>query len=245
MGKNILITGATSGIGRALARSYNNEGNKVIALGRNLAVIDELKSMGIAGYSVDLTNLSELLEVAKLISSEYHHIDIAILNAGTCEYVDINKFDAELVARVMNTNIISFANTVQAVLPMLRLSLDKHLVGTASMAAYLPLPRAEAYGASKAAIQYFLESLAIDLADEGFTVTTINPGFVRTPLTNKNDFPMPFILEIDEAVKIIKLGIANKSIEIHFPLKLSLLMKLFRLCPKFLWRKIARNFQKK
>lgn len=245
MGKNILITGATSGIGKALAISYNNDGNQVIALGRNLEVINDLKSIGIAGYAVDLTNLSELLEVSKLISLEYHHIDIAILNAGTCEYVDVKMFDAELVSRVISANIISFANTVQAVLPMLRLSIDKHLVGTASMAGYLPLPRAEAYGASKAAIQYFLESLAIDLADEGFTVTTINPGFVRTPLTNKNDFSMPFILEISDAVNIIKSGIENKSIEIHFPLKLSLLMKLFRFCPKFLWRKIARNFKKK
>jgi short-subunit dehydrogenase len=245
MVKNILITGATSGIGNALAISYHQDGNTVIALGRNTSVISELTQIGIDAYCVDLTSLIDVLAVADLITVKYSHVDIAILNAGTCEYIDIKNFDAQLIARVINANIISFANSVQAFLPLLRLSLDKHLVGTASMAGYLPLPRAEAYGASKAAIQYFLEALAIDLADEGFIVTTINPGFVKTPLTNKNDFPMPFILETEQAVTIIKSGIASKKIEINFPWKLNIPIKILRFCPKWLWRKLARNFKKK
>lgn len=242
---NILITGATSGIGRELAVSYHKDGNLVIALGRNLGALKELTEMGIDTFQVDLTNLDELLQVAVQITERYHHLDIAILNAGTCEYIDISQFDARLVARVMNANVLSFANSVQAVLPLLRNSLVKHLVGTASMAGYLPLPRAEAYGASKAAVQYLLENLAIDLAGEGFTVTTINPGFVKTPLTQKNDFPMPFMVEVATAVKIIKLGITDKKTEIHFPYRLTLPMKFLALLPKPIWRRLGRRFIKK
>ena len=112
------------------------------------------------------------------------------------------------------------------------------------MAYYLPLSRAEAYGASKAAANYLLETLAIDLIPEKILVTVVNPGFVKTPLTAKNDFPMPFALEVDEAVRIIKNGILRKKSEIHFPYHLTLIIKFLSLLPRSWWRILGQKFKK-
>ena len=112
------------------------------------------------------------------------------------------------------------------------------------MAYYLPLSRAEAYGASKAAVNYLLESLAIDLAIENIFVTIVNPGFVKTPLTNRNDFSMPFLITAKNASTIIIKGIAKRKVEICFPKKLTIPMKIFSFLPRLWWRKIGVIFRK-
>jgi short-subunit dehydrogenase len=241
---NILITGATSGIGLLLAKSYLKDGHKVIAIGRNIAVLDELSKLGIYTVAIDLVDLELVREKFKAISADFECIDIAILNAGNCEYLDVQNFDASLIRRVFDANIISLANSIEAVLPLLRKSKVRHLVGVASMAGYLPLSRAEAYGASKAAANYMLETLAIDLVQDKILVSVVNPGFVKTPLTAKNDFPMPFALEVDAAVKIIKNGILRQKAEIHFPYRLTLIIKLLSLLPRSWWRILGQKFKK-
>lgn len=240
----ILITGATSGIGHELAKIYKQDNHEVIALGRNQEALKNLEKMGIETRQVDLSNLEATRETFKAIEVKHGHIDLAILNAGNCEYIDCKDFDAQLIKRVFDANVITLANSIEGVLPLLRKSKQPHLAGVASMAAYLPLSRAEAYGASKVAANYLLEALAIDLIDENITVSIINPGFVKTPLTDKNDFPMPFVLEVHDAAKIIVKGIAAKKIEIHFPLRLTIPMKLLSLFPRKLWRKIGQKFKK-
>ncbi len=241
---NILITGATSGIGYELALSYAKDGHNVIAIGRNTSVLKELNQFGINTLEADLINLSELRVKFVQLTLNYSFIDIAILNAGNCEYMDTLNFDAELVKRVMDTNVITMANSIEMVLPLLRKSKTPHLAGVASMAYYLPLSRAEAYGASKAAANYLLEALSIDLKSENIKVSVINPGFVKTPLTAKNDFPMPFALNTDQAVKIIKAGIAKQKAEIHFPFRLTLIIKLLSLLPRTWWRWFGQIFKK-
>lgn len=241
---NILITGATSGIGRGLALSYLADGHNVIAVGRNAIELDKLAELGIYPLQLDLVNLDQVREAYQKLSGEFGCIDIAILNAGNCEYVDVSKFDATLIHRVMDANFTSFVNSVELVLPLLRKSSIRHLVGVASIAGYLPLSRAEAYGASKAAVNFLIESLAIDLISEKFIVTAVNPGFVKTPLTAKNDFPMPFALSVEESVKVIRSGITKRKKEIHFPYRLTLIIKLFSLLPRVLWRKVAQLFKK-
>ena len=241
---NILITGATSGIGLGLAKSYIADGHRVIALGRNATVLNELSLLGVYTVELDLVDLEKSREKFINIAKDFEYIDLAILNAGNCEYLDVANFDASLIKRVFDANIISLANSVEGVLPLLRKSKIPHLVGVASMSLYLPLSRAEAYGASKAAANYMLETLAIDLASEKILVTVVNPGFVKTPLTAKNDFPMPFALEVDAAVSIIKKGILNKKIEIHFPYRLTLIIKLLSLLPRSWWRVLGQKFKK-
>jgi short-subunit dehydrogenase len=240
----VLITGATSGIGLALAKLYQEQHHQVIALGRNQAVLDTLNELAIETWQLDLANLDATRETFTAIAEKHGYIDLAILNAGSCEYIDSKHFDAKIVKRVFDANVITLANSIEGVLPLLRKSAIPHLAGVASMSAYLPLSRAEAFGASKAAFNYLLETLAIDLIDENIPVSVINPGFVKTPLTAKNDFPMPFALEVNAAAKIIANGLAAKKTEIHFPLPLSIPMKLMSLLPRGLWRKIGRKFKK-
>lgn len=237
---NILITGASSGIGRGLAISYAAAGHNVIAIGRNKVALDELAILGISCLQLDLVNLDDVREQSAQLNLTLNNLDLAILNAGNCEYLDISSFDAALIKRVFDANVISFANSLELVLPLLRKAHNPHLVGVASIAGYLPLSRAEAYGASKAAIIYLLDTLAIDLAKEKILVTTVNPGFVKTPLTAKNDFPMPFAIDVSTATKIIQRGIAQKKIEIHFPYRLTFVIKLLGLLPRSWWRYLGK-----
>lgn len=237
---NILITGASSGIGRGLAISYAAAGHNVIAIGRNKVALDELAILGISCLQLDLVDLDAVREQSAQLNLTLNNLDLAILNAGNCEYLDISSFDAALIKRVFDANVISFANSLELVLPLLRKAHNPHLVGVASIAGYLPLSRAEAYGASKAAIIYLLDTLAIDLAKEKILVTTVNPGFVKTPLTAKNDFPMPFAIDVSTATKIIQRGIAQKKIEIHFPYRLTFVIKLLGLLPRSWWRYLGK-----
>lgn len=240
----VLITGATSGMGWALVKEYKQQNHQVIAIGRNLQALNDLEELGIETWQLDLTDIESTREIFKVIGDKHGYIDLAILNAGNCQYIDCKHFDAQIIKMVFDANIITLANSIEVVLPLLRKSKIPHLAGVASMAGYLPLSRAEAYGASKIAANYMLEALAIDLIDENITVSIINPGFVKTPLTDRNDFPMPFVITAEAAAKIIIKGIAAKKIEIHFPLRLTIPMKLLSLIPRKLWRRIGQKFKK-
>ena len=242
---NILITGATAGIGRQLALEYAKNGHKIFALGRNQLVLNELANNSlIIPLAADITSIDELMKAAQYVLSIAQHLDLVILNAGTCEYVDVNKFSALLFKRVMDINFIGAVNCLEVFLPLLKKSIQPHLVGVSSMSYYLPLSRAEAYGASKAALNYLFESLAIDLRQYNIDVTVVNPGFVKTALTQQNDFPMPFIIPVEEAARIIVNGIYKRKAEICFPSKLTIPMKLLSWLPRGLWRKLGCIFRK-
>lgn len=236
----ILITGATSGIGRQVAVDYHKLGHEVWAVGRNAQALEELRSLGLQTGQVDLTDSAATL--AWFLTLD--RIDLAILNAGTCEYVDMPQFDSALVIRVMRANVESLAICLEGVLPLLRKSNAPHLAVVGSSAAYVPLPRAEAYGSSKAAVAYMVETLRIALAKEKIPVSLICPGFVKTPLTDLNDFPMPFRITVDQASDYIRKGLARKKAEIHFPKRFTYMLKLFSLLPRPIWRKIAEQMVK-
>ncbi|MEN9390872.1 MAG: hypothetical protein RL017_169 [Pseudomonadota bacterium] len=240
----VLITGATSGIGLALVKLYKSYQHEVIAIGRNKQVLIDLENQGIEVCQLDLINLDDTRSTFKKIADKHQKIDLAILNAGIWEFFDCKNFDAELVKRIFDSNVITLANSIEGVLPLLRKSSAPHLAGVASIAGYLPLPRAEAYGASKAAADYLFETLAITLKKENIAVSVINPGFVKTPMTAKNNFPMPFALEVDVAAKIIFKGLEARKAEIHFPYSLTIPMKLMSLMPRTWWRILGRKLIK-
>jgi short-subunit dehydrogenase len=236
---NILITGATSGIGYQLAIDYVEQLHNVIVMGRNKSILAELARKGCNAIEIDISNYEDCQKKFNEISQQVPCLDIVILNAGICEYIDTKNFTASIFKKTYDINIMGLVNCIEFTLPLIRKSQIRHLVGTASLSQYLPFYRASAYGSSKIAIDYILNSLAVDLSPEKIHVSVINPGFVKTPMTNKNDFNMPFIINVTDASIAIRKGIANKSIDIHFPKKLSYLLKFFNILPNIIKRKIS------
>jgi len=252
----IWITGASSGIGEALALHLAAAGNRVLLTARNPVRLAELAqtSDNIAALACDITDKAALAETGKAIEAKYGYIDRVIINAGTCEYFDVAEPDWEMARRVMEVNFFGAINTAAVALPLLQKRADSigstdkssdkgsikkpQMVLVASLASVVPFPRSEAYGASKAAVQYYFEALRIDLDRQNIAVTVVQPGFVETPLTAKNDFPMPFLVKADDAAKIIAVKIADYPHLVRFPGRLSSLLYSLRLLPR-LWHWIA------
>ena len=236
--RHVWVTGASTGIGRAVTIELARRGARVVASARNESALDTLvRECGdrVQALPLDVTDRQANRWAAEEISRRMGGLDIAFLNAGTCEYVDVASFDSALFERTIRSNFLSMIYGIEAALPLLRQSPAPQLVGMSSTVAYRGLPRSEAYGASKAAIKNLFESLQIDLAREAFRVSVVCPGFVRTPLTDRNDFPMPFRIEADEAARRIVDGIEAGKPEIHFPRRFSLLFKLMTLLPDRLY----------
>ena len=236
----ILITGATSGIGKQLALDYQKDGHEIWVIGRNQEALDELAEAGFHTARLDLSERTESLQWFSTLTA----VDLAVLNAGSCEYIDLPEFDSALVSRVMRANVESVAISIEGILPALRNGTNPHLVVVGSSASYLPLPRAEAYGSSKAAVAYMVNTLRLDLHRENIAVSLVSPGFVETPLTKKNDFPMPFQVSVQEASKRIRNGIAKRKKEIHFPKRFTYILKALSMLPNSIWTVIGKRLVK-
>ncbi|OUL58153.1 SDR family NAD(P)-dependent oxidoreductase [Pseudoalteromonas ulvae] len=234
--KTVLITGASSGIGQALCVEYASLGYQVYAGGRNQERLEALAKSypNVVPLICDLTDLAKIQSA----SQELPALDLLILNAGNCEYIDdpIN-FDAQLFNRVIQANLISVANSLSVWLKLVKQG--GTVAFNSSSATFLPLPRAEAYGASKAAVSYLANTLRIDLKSKGIHVSLIHPGFVETPLTEKNTFPMPSIVTAEQAAVIIRRGLDKNKNEINFPRAFIFIMKLMAHLPNVVWQKIA------
>jgi NAD(P)-dependent dehydrogenase (short-subunit alcohol dehydrogenase family) len=210
--KTLLITGASSGIGKATAVEAAQQGWKVIACGRNQARLAEMRTRhsNIETLAFDITNKGECQGALDTL-----RIDVVILNAGTCEYVDVDEWDVELFKRVFDANFFGAVNCLQALLPHLRRG--NQLVFIDSLARMLPFTRSQAYGASKAALFYLAKSLDVDLKHKGVCVQTISPGFVKTPLTDKNQFDMPMQISAEQAAKAVMKNVTKKTKTGYFP----------------------------
>ncbi|WP_350432728.1 SDR family NAD(P)-dependent oxidoreductase [Shewanella sp. H8] len=231
----VLITGASSGIGFALAEHYLRQGAEVIACGRNAQALKAIT--GATALEFDITDSTQVeaaaIKLKQLLHNNHWQLQQVILNAGSCEYIDdALHFDSALFARVINTNVVAMGYCLEHFLPLLNRGARLGLMS--SSATYLPFPRAEAYGASKAAISYLGRSLRVDLAEHGIGVSVICPGFVKTPLTDKNDFAMPMQITAQQAAVAIYNGMQRQRNEIHFPGKFTWLLKLASLLPESL-----------
>lgn len=233
--RTIWITGASSGIGESLVRALLDRDNHLIITARNRSRLEEMAEMTGARFTVLPADVSDddAMEPARdFFRGLPGGLDSAILAAGNCEYVDTGSFDAGAVARMMAVNTTGMARCVEAALPALRRSGNQpHIVGVSSASAVTGLPRAEAYGASKAAVVSFLESLGLDLHAEGIDVSIVLPGFVDTPLTRQNDFPMPFLMDSERAAEKIIAGVEARKIRIAFPWQLMLALRLLAALP--------------
>lgn len=226
----IWITGASTGIGAALASRLLEKGHSVIVTARssaNLQPLVESCPERCHPLVVDLTDKDALPAAEKSLLGLVGYLDVVIINAGTCEYVDVKNFSSESFATVMDINFTGAVHTLELALPFLRRSPNKpYIVGISSMAAVLPMPRSQAYGASKVALEYMLESMRVDMTGEGIDISVVRPGFVKTPLTDRNDFPMPFIQTPEQAAAAILKGMSQRKWTIQFPWQLRSIMTL-------------------
>lgn len=230
----IWITGASSGIGYALSAKLLAEGNIVIATARHgdkLQTLKESYSEKLHIYQLDVTDEVAVKEFCLQITEKFNHIDTMILNAGICEYIDWPDFDLKILHHNMNTNFWGMANCIAYGIKALQGSAKPYIVGMASSAAIIGLPRAEGYGSSKAAVRYLLQCLQVQYYNSNIDVSIVTPGFVKTELTSKNDFPMPFLISVDRAANIILSGMKKRKTEIKFPFIMILLLNFLSIIP--------------
>lgn len=244
MTSTCLITGASSGIGRELALHYAANGWTVYAVARSADKLEQLsKNSRIRALALDLTDNAALQRSAQQLADKGVVLDLVLLNAGTCEYVDANDLDLAAFERTFAINFHAVVAATKFFMPLLKASLTPQLAIVSSMAHFFPFTRSEAYGASKAAVSYFVDSLRVDLADSGIHISLIEPGFVDTPLTQKNDFSMPFLVPVSQAASRIYTGLAKGNSRIRFPRRLSLLLKLLSLLPYNLRNSVAKRMK--
>lgn len=247
-GRRIWLTGASSGIGAQIAEELLTSGARLALTARTLAPLKALSDRfpgQVLLVPGDLTDIVQVREISKRITQAWGALDTVILNAGTCEYVDVREFDSALIERVVRTNLLANCYCIESALPLLRAGSRPYLVGVVSSVTYWALPRAQAYGASKAGLRYLLESLRIDLAQEGINVTLVSPGFVDTPLTENNDFPMPMRWSAQKAAQHICQRLKKRPLEIAFPTMFIFSLRLLANLPKrlqvALGKRLARN----
>ena len=233
--RRIWLTGASSGIGAALAELLLQRGHHLALSARTIEPLNALVERYPGQVLVaagDLGDAAQVRAIGQHIAQAWGALDSVILNAGTCEYVEVHSFEAAMIERVVRANLFSASYCIEAALPLLRLGHEPQLVGVGSSVTYLALPRAEAYGASKAGMRYLLEALRIDLAAEGIAVTLVSPGFVDTPLTRKNDFAMPMRWPVDKAARHIAERLDKRPYEIAFPGPFIIILRLLAHLPK-------------
>ena len=229
------VVGASAGIGAALARELADRGARVAVSARSEEGLRAVAGGRMAVVPVDVTDRSAVLAAADAVRVELGGIDVAVLNAGTWSRFRVEQWDSALFAETVQVNLMGVVHALEAVVPDMLARGEGRVVGMASVAGYRGLPGSEAYGATKAALVNLLEALRGSLAPRGVVVQTIAPGFVRTRLTDRNHFPMPWRVEPEQAARVIADGIARDKAEVVFPLPMMLAMKTARLVPVRAW----------
>lgn len=239
-GQRVWLVGASSGIGAALADELVRRGATVAISARRAEELERVSGGRMTTVPLDATELDAVVGAADAVRAALGGLDVVVWSAGYWDQFDAAEWDPEMFERHVKVNLFGLNNVLAAVLPGMARAGRGHLVGVASVAGYRGIAGAEAYGATKAAQINLLEALRAALSRKGIRVTTVCPGFVRTEMTASNSFPMPFIIDADEAARSIADGIERRRVEIVFPLRMALLMKTARLLPVRLWALLTR-----
>jgi short-subunit dehydrogenase len=237
-GKVVWVVGASSGIGAATASELEARGATVAISARREQELERVSCGRMLVVPVDVTNTAAVAAAANRVREVHGRIDVAVLAAGWWQQMDARAWDTEVFDRHVQVNLVGTSNAIAAVLPEMLERGSGVIAGIASVAGYRGLAGAEAYGATKAAQINLLEALRVQVRRSGVRVTTVCPGFVRTELTAGNAFPMPFLMDADEAARAICDGLERGRTEIVFPLPMALLMKAARLVPVGLWARL-------
>jgi len=234
------VTGASSGIGRQVALDLARAGWTVAVTARREEELARLAREAPPGRilvaAADVTDAEAIAAAASRVEAESGRpIALAILNAGTYVHDSAQGFDLKAFATQVNVNLIGTANALAAVMPGMIARRSGQIAIVSSVAGYRGLPRAIAYSATKAALIAMSESLKFDLDRAGVMITLVNPGFVKTPLTDRNDFPMPFLMRVEDASRRIIEGLARGRFEVCFPRRFAYILKTMRILPYALY----------
>ena len=231
--KKIWVTGASSGIGKAVAEKFAREGWKVAVSARRKELLDEMaKNDNIFSFPLDVTNFENCKSTFNKIRDQLGDIDICFLCSGTYDPKKEQELNLEENKFVMDVNYFGTLNCVKAVEKYFKEKKAGHISIVSSIAGYRGLPNSSGYGPSKAALTNFAESIYFDFKKYGVRVSVTSPGFIKTPLTDKNEFPMPFLRSPEFAADKVYNGLVkSRSFEIHFPKQLTITLKFLRILP--------------
>ncbi len=247
MNKVIWITGASSGIGKALALKFAKEGWQVAASARRENLLNEISELNenISSFPLDVTNQNNCKETFELIKNKYQNIDICFFSTGTWDPKKEKEIDVDQMKKVMEVNFFGTLNCIKVVENYFREKNSGHISIVSSIAGYRGLPNSTGYGASKAALNNLAESLYFDFGRYNVRVSLVSPGFIKTPMTDKNEFKMPFLKTAEFAADKIYKGLMHGSgFEIDFPKELTLILKFLKILPDWLYFKIIRKLTK-
>ena len=229
------VTGAGKGIGRAVARKLAQDNWRVAVSARTRADLDSLAAECPTGsievFPVDITDKEAVFQTVVAIETAMGALDLALLNAGTHTPMQVADFDIDAFRKLCDVNLMGNVHCLGALMPRFIDRGHGTLAVVASVAGYRGLPTSAAYGATKAGLINMCEALQPDLARHGVGLKLINPGFVETPLTDRNTFPMPFLITAEQAAEAIVKGLNGRAFEIAFPWRFAAIMKLIRLLP--------------
>ena len=238
MSKNIWITGASSGIGKAVAIKFANEGWQVAASARRESLLKDLSNQNsnIYPFPLDVKNENETKNIFQNIIEKFKTINISVFCTGIHDPDSEKKLSSEKIREIMETNFFGTLNCIMAVNTYFREKKSGHISIVSSVAGYRGLPAASGYCASKSALTSLAESLYFDFKRHNVRVSLVSPGFIKTPMTDKNKFPMPMIKSPEFAAEKMFIGLTKKNtFEIHFPIAFTMIMKLLKIMPNWLY----------
>ena len=245
--KTIWITGGSTGIGRALAIKFASKGWNVAVSARRTELLNELKKINenIHSFPLDVTDKEKCSEVFNEIKNKFENIDICFFSTGTWNPKKEKEIDVDQIEEVFKINFFGTVNSIKSVEQFFRERKNGIIAIVSSIAGYRGLPNSTGYGPSKSALNNLAESLYFDFKRHNVRVCLVSPGFIKTPMTDKNDFKMPFLKTPEFAADQIYDGLINKNIfEIHFPKALTLTLKFLSFLPSKIYFKLVGRMTK-
>ena len=246
--KIIWITGASSGIGKALAIKFAEKGWIVAASARRENLLEDLNKFNpnIYSFPLDVTEIENCKLIANKIIEKFGGIDICVFGTGIHDPKSEKRFNLNKIREIMEVNYFGTMNSINSIYEYFSEKKNGQISIISSVAGYRGLPAAGAYCASKAALTSYAESLNFDMQMKNVKVSLISPGFIKTPMTDQNDFPMPMIKSPEFAANEIFKGLTEKkSFEIHFPKAFTYFLKFLQILPSSIYFKLVSKGMKK
>ena len=242
--KKVWVTGASSGIGKAVAEKFAKENWKVAISARRVELLNEIaKNENIFAYPMDVTDQSRTEETFKKILKDFGKLDLCIFSSGTYERKSEKGLNVDNVKKVIEVNFLGIVGCVKAVQEYFQNKKSGHISIVSSPVGYRGLPKSSGYTASKASLNNFTQGMYFDFKKFNVRVTLISPGFIKTALTDKNDFKMPFLKDTNYAADKIYDGLVNKkSFEIIFPPQIAFIYKIFQILPNKVYNYLINKF---